>query len=167
MLFFYLRLCLSCDFPFMFSNQIIVWKFNLMRVTCPAHLIHFGFITLTILGEAYKLLIMGSSPVSSYFLLCPNILLRTMFLFTLNLCNFLPLSYLVMWRHFRCEPLSLDSPHGGKIQYSSDIRGWWTDLTKPPISEYTERYFIYWDLMGQIFLCKICVFYSNGKLVLK
>ena len=59
-----------------------------IRATCPAHLILNDFITRTILGEEYRSLSSSlcsllHSPVTSS-LLCPNILLNTMFSNTLS-----------------------------------------------------------------------------------
>ena len=59
-----------------------------IRVTCPAHLILLDFITCTMLGEVYKsfsssLCILLHSPITLS-LLCPNILLNTVFSNTLS-----------------------------------------------------------------------------------
>ena len=70
---------------------------------CPAHLILLGFVTRTILGEAYRSF---SSLLCSYLhslvtssLLAPNILLNTLFSNTLSLCSSLIVSDQVSHRY--------------------------------------------------------------------
>ena len=67
-----------------------------IRATCPAHLILLDFITRTVMGKQYRSL---SSSLGSFVhstvtssLLCPNILVSTLFPNTLSLCSSLNVS---------------------------------------------------------------------------
>jgi hypothetical protein len=73
-----------------FTNNIYVFLFSPIRVTCPAYLIPFRLIILIILDEEYKsrsssLCCLFYSPVTSS-LLGPNNLLRTLFSNIPSLC---------------------------------------------------------------------------------